>query len=381
MMYRNLYYLFVLAALLPSCSNTTPRIFVVCEENNVGNSIVQWKTQPALQGQVKVFASTDPENIPETTPVASANIADQWTVVVNNDPSKRYYYTLLFDNRYRAHVASRNINMPGTQNFRDLGGYPVYPRHKRIRWGMLYRSAQMDLSNPATVQKLQNLGIRTIIDLRDSTERTPNSLPPDTGLREVNIPIQAGSLKHILEGINSHSICSDTVYRIVERINRHIVSQHASDFRRMFDILSERQNYPVVIHCTTGKGRTGIASALILAALGVNDEIIMDDYCLSKDFFNITTAASYAYHLPASSQEAITTVYSARENFLNAAKDEIERRYGSVDNYLQYAVGLQKKDLKQLRDILLVKDEERVHIGTTRTPLLLSSPALPFLRN
>ena len=76
-------------------------------------------------------------------------------------------------------------------------------------------------------------------------------------------------------------------------------------------------NYPVVIHCSSGKGRTGIASALILASLGVNSDIIMEDYRLSNDYFNIPSASRYAYNLPARSQEAITTVYSAREDFLN----------------------------------------------------------------
>lgn len=356
-MYKNLLNGLTLTMLLSACSGVTPHITVVCEENNVGNSIVQWDTKPALEGRVKIYASTDPESIPEAVPVASANIADQWTTVVSNDPSKRYYFTLLFDDRYRVRVASRNINVPGVQNFRDLGGYPVYPHHKRVRWGMLYRSAQMDLSNPATLQKLRNLGIRTIIDLRDSTERTSVPLPPGSGLQEINIPIHAGNLGHILDGIDKQSIRSDTVYRIVERLNRNIVSRHAQDFRRLFDILLERRNYPIVIHCTTGKGRTGIASALVLAALGVDDESIMDDYNLSKYFFKIAAATSYAYHLPVPSQEALTTIYSTRESFLNAAKDEIERRYGSVDNYLTRAISLQKKEQKRLQDILLVKDE------------------------
>lgn len=358
-MYKKLLNGLTLTLLLSACSGATPRITVVCEENNVGNNIVQWDTKPALQGQVKIYASTDPESIPETVPVASANIADQWTTVVSNDPSKRYYYTLLFDNRYRVRVASRNINVPGVQNFRDLGGYPVYPRHKRVRWGMLYRSAQMDLSNPATVQKLHNLGIRTVIDLRDSAEQhASQAQPADTSLRRMSIPIQVGSLSRILEGIDEQSIRSDTVYRIVERLNRDIVSLHAQEFRRMFDALLVEDNYPLVIHCTTGKGRTGIAAALVLAALGVDDEIIMDDYRLSKYFFNIAAATSYAYRLPVPSQEALTTIYSARESFLNAAKDEVERRYGSVENYLTRAIGLQKKEQKQLQNILLVEDEK-----------------------
>lgn len=120
-------------------------------------------------------------------------------------------------------------------------------------------------------------------------------------------------------------------------------------------MLLDETKYPLVIDCSSGKGRTGIAVALVLATLGVNADIIMDDYRLSNYFFNIPSATQYAYDLPVRSQEAITAIYSARENFLNAAKDEIEKRYGDVDTYLKKGIGLTKEEIKKLQSILLVK--------------------------
>ena len=122
-MYKNLLNLLVLAVLLPSCSGTAPHISVVCEENNVGNCIVKWEMAPLIKGNIKVYASTDPDFIPEDVPVAMADISDLKMTIVTNDPTKRYYYTLLFDDKYRVKIATRNINIPGVQNFRDLGGY------------------------------------------------------------------------------------------------------------------------------------------------------------------------------------------------------------------------------------------------------------------
>ena len=355
-MHKNLLNGLALTMLLSACGGATPHITVVCEENNVGNSIVKWETKPAIEGQVKVFASTDPDRIPEIRPVATADIAAQWATVVTNDPAKRHYYTLLFNDKYRVRVATRNVNVPGVQNFRDLGGYPVYARHKQVRWGMLYRSAQMDLAQPATMDKLNKLGIRTVIDLRDASERPDTSAALPAPPNVVHIPIPVDCLTDILADIDQQRIQPDTIGRIVERINRHIVAANAPAFRQMFDILLDKENYPAVIQCSTGKGRTGIASALVLSALGVNDDDIMTDYRLSR--FNIPTAISYVYELPVRSQEALITLFSARENFLNAAKDEIERTYGSVDEYLTKAVGLQKDELKDLRKILLVDEEK-----------------------
>ncbi len=356
-MYKNLLNGLALTLLLSACGRVTPHITAACEEDSASNSIImKWETRPAIEGEVKVFASTDPDHIRENRPVATAPIANQWMTIANNQPSQRHYYTLLFNDRYRVRVASRTVNVPGVQNFRDLGGYPVYAQHKRIRWGMLYRSARIDLSQPATRDKLNHLGIRTVIDLH-----TPSESPLPAGTlpgqpRVVHIPIPVDCLTDILADIDQQRIQPDTIGRIVERINRHIVAANAPAFRQMFDVLLDKENYPAVIQCSTGKGRTGIASALVLSALGVNDDDIMTDYRLSR--FNIPTAISYVYELPVRSQEALITLFSARENFLNAAKDEIERTYGSVDEYLTKAVGLQKDELKDLRKILLVDEEK-----------------------
>ena len=86
-MYKNLLNLLVLAVLLPSCSGTAPHISVVCEENNVGNCIVKWEMAPLIKGNIKVYASTDPDFIPEDVPVAMADISDLKMTIVTNDPT------------------------------------------------------------------------------------------------------------------------------------------------------------------------------------------------------------------------------------------------------------------------------------------------------
>lgn len=351
-MYKNLLSWLSMILLLPSCSDNSPNISVVCEENNVGNCVIKWETAPLIKGQVKVYASTDPEVITEDIPVAMADISNQQLTIVTNNPEKRYYYLMVFNNQYRVKVAARNINIPGVQNFRDLGGYTA-AEGKNIRWGMLYRSGEINHLQECSFKKLKQIGIKTIIDLR-SNEELANVTPLQKGFHVVHIPIATGSMDGILKDLQQDKIKGDTISRIIKSAYRDLTIHYQSEYKKIIEALLDKQNYPIVFHCSEGKGRTDVVAALILTALGVNADIIMEDYHLSNNYFSIPQAVSkYAYKQPVKSQEAITTLFSTQDDFLNAAKEEIEKNYGDVDTYLKKRLGLNKEKRARLRDILL----------------------------
>lgn len=345
-------YLAAMSLVLASCGGVTPRIDVVCEEDNAGNDVVKWETVPAIEGNVKVYASLSPGRSVGKKPVAMASISRLTVAIPRADSTRRNYYTLVFNGKYHVQVASRNVRIPGIQNFRDIGGYPSANAHKEVRWGMVYRSAKIDSLPEASGRELQNLGIRTVIDLRTPAEAAGNAELPE-GMERHLIPIPVDDMEEIMDDIQEENIKSDTVYRIVERMNRELIGNHTGAYRELFKLLADGGNYPVLIQCSTGKGRTGIAVALLLHALGVDEDLIMADYCLSNVYYDIPASTRFVYRLPTSVQEAVTTMLSARESFLNAAEDEAERRYGSLDAYLRKGIGLEKNEIKKLRSILL----------------------------
>lgn len=354
-MYKQLLGWLTALIICPSCSNNLPNISVVCEEDpkvGRGNCIIKWETTPVLEGKVKIYASTDPEKIPEKNPILTADISDQLATIVISDPTQRYYYKMVFNNRYRVVTASRNAVIPGIQNFRDIGGYPAR-KGKQTRWGMLYRSSQIESLSYSTFKELKNIGVKTVIDLRtvEEVQRTPHL--EEQGFNVVHIPIGIVNSEGLLRSLREGKIRNDSIYRLVLRTNREMVTYYRTEYKKMFEVLEEEDNYPALIICNTGMNRSAIASAMIFSVLGVNDETIMSDYLRSNNFFDIPRASGFGYRMPVSTQEAITTLYSAREEFLNAAKHQIEKNYGNIPTYLDKGLGLTDDDIKKLRNILL----------------------------
>lgn len=344
----------VFALAIASCATSTPMINVVCEENNVGNSVVKWETAPIIEGSVSVYASLNPNSQDRTMPVGKANIADQRMTIVIDNPMQRYYYTMVFSKEYNIKVATRNVNIPTIQNFRDLGGYPSYQNQKNTRWGMLYRSARLDHGEVDCTQQLKDMGIKTIIDLR-----MPDEINHDSKLNKefkvINIPISNKKVDELLHQIERLEANTDSVYNKVALLNRDFITSHTRDIKKIFNVLLDKNIYPAIIESTYGTRRAGLISALILTALGVDSNTIEDDYLLSNMYLNIPSFVRSAYSLPPSAQEALTVLLSARPEFYRSSISEMYRQYGSVAQFLHKAVGLNEKEIKKLQEILLDK--------------------------
>ncbi|MDN0085063.1 tyrosine-protein phosphatase [Crenobacter sp. SG2305] len=243
-------------------------------------------------------------------------------------------------------LRSSPIALDGQTHFRDLGGLPTRQGH-RVKHGVLFRSGELSRLSDSDGQALEGLGIRTVFDLRAESEQqhAPDRLPATIRLRP--IPILQGSFDPtaILQQLKSGDTAA--LDELMPAIYRSLVVDFTLQFRQFFQELAASPG-GILFHCTAGKDRTGLAAALLLAALQVPAELIEQDYLASNASLatlNERIAARFApYGVTLPQLEPLLTV---RSGYLQAAFAEIETRWGNLGRYLDEGLGIDRPALQK----------------------------------
>lgn len=264
----------------------------------------------------------------------------------------------------RAHLKaghhSRIINFKGTCNFRDLGGYPTQ-YGKQVKWGTVYRSDHLGSLTRADLKRFEQLGIQLILDTRTPLERQsrPNRLPGDNPPRTIHFPIEVGnrSIDELKRKVFFGKTDDLDLHDELIQNYKLGVSTHGKEILAMIELLSNPDNLPVLIHCNSGKDRTGIACALLLSALGVPRETIFEDYllsatCMEKMVNRLVVKVKLISLLRADTLQ-LRNMLSTRRVFLQAAFDEMAHLCGSVDDYL-HDIGLTESMREKLLNNICV---------------------------
>jgi protein-tyrosine phosphatase len=133
------------------------------------------------------------------------------------------------------------------------------------------------------------------------------------------------------------------------------LAENNSDyFAKMFDVLLNEKNYPIVFFCPLGQDRSAIATAIILAALDVDRETIINDYLLSNELINYHSVWGDSDTFTPEIQETMTALIRAHKEVITYSFfDRIEKDYGSISNYLEQELKLTAKKREHLKSILL----------------------------
>ena len=222
---------------------------------------------------------------------------------------------------------ARHLALQGASNFRDLGGYPTADG-RSTRWRHIFRSNHLGQLTAADVEIVRALGVRSAFDFRGLEERA-------AGVCVVNeitvhsLPIEPSVVAALRAELARGTLTGAVALELMRESYRNYVRHHTHSFRELFGHLLE-DRAPLVIHCTAGKDRTGFASALILHALGVPDDIIAEDYLLTNRHY--TRDAAAATDLPDDVRDAIGSVEAS---YLAAAFEAVGEEYGDLETYLR----------------------------------------------
>mgnify|MGYP006280523483 CR=1 FL=1 len=131
------------------------------------------------------------------------------------------------------------------------------------------------------------------------------------------------------------------------RVYRAYAIEHADVYRRLFALLLDEANYPLLFHCSAGKGRTDFGAALLLHLLGVAEDDVVQDYLLTNSLWR---GGTHFGDLPEDIRAAVTSVHV---DYLAASFDAIRTEYGSLDRYAEAALGLGLAERQRLHSLLL----------------------------
>ena len=239
----------------------------------------------------------------------------------------------------------RHLPFDGAINLRDLGGYSGRDG-RPLRWGKIYRSGHMAKLSELGQQQLSALGISEIHDFRRPEERQRAPTPALPSMVVEGYDMSIGSVSKFWDYLFAGGMSDQRAFDLVLNSYRSCVADVIPGYRQLFAHLLRPDDGATLFHCAAGKDRTGMAAALILSALEVPREQIFEDYMLTQNYFDSEVLMGLIEeHLRNAGatdwQRSWLVPYCAvYPEYLEAYFDSVEEHSGSVQNYLERALGV-----------------------------------------
>src|SRR6185312_749050 len=199
-----------------------------------------------------------------------------------------WYFTLKPDHGDALTIADCGLHLASAPNFRDLGGLRTADG-RWVRMALLYRSDQLNRLTEPDLAALDALHLATIYDFRTDRERQAGPDKTPSGAHEVVADVLADQKvptdKDMANPTALKQYAAGGAASFADGY-RHFVSSPvaAKAYHEFLAGLADRRTYPAVFHCTGGKDRTGWGAAIVLSALGVPRQAIIDDYMASTRY-------------------------------------------------------------------------------------------------
>lgn len=263
----------------------------------------------------------------------------------------------------QAPAPGTGIRVATLPNLRDLGGYPA-SGGRSVRRGKLYRSVLLVHLSDEDLKQVEKLGLKTVFDLRTKAEF---DAAPDReiGCRSVNLDVIAAregegpaSLLAKMDDPEaiSAALTGGRGAEMMRTAYRELIELPSANraYRTLFEALAEDDSLPALVHCTTGKDRTGWAAASILLFLGVSEQDVYHDYLLTNDQLLPALEPMLRQFESAGGDPAVLKpVIGVDRSYLATAIDLMNEKYGSIEGYMRKGLELDDDVLDALRSRLL----------------------------
>lgn len=258
------------------------------------------------------------------------------------------------------------LKLDGTFNTRDLGGYKGF-QGKTIKYHRIYRSDDLFKLTQKDIKILQNIGLKTIVDFRNTAEREsrpdkyiPNTkyyvLAPDddtAALASADIKSDKNKIDKLIRQDES-GILDISIDHLKQSMIGFVTNDKSKKiFGELLKLLISEPNNVVIEHCRGGKDRTGFGTAVILIALGVDEETVISDYLLTNKYNQSRNKRRMLqYEQYTSNQNVLNYLASAmttRKEVIVAGLEKMKEVSGSLENYLIEELNVTSVELERIR--------------------------------
>ena len=240
------------------------------------------------------------------------------------------------------------LRLEGTPNFRDLGGLATVDG-RVTRSGVLFRSSALEELSSRDVRLLiDDIGLRTVIDLRSDDDREIAHSLLDTPVRYINLPISRGGPTTSLERPMGADGRVD-----MPRIYRMYIETSAPS---IIEIIAELTSgaTPALFHCAAGKDRTGVVAAILLSAVGVTRDAVIADFMETEPV--LADIIAYLQRRPAYADIVLRFPPGTMDvdpKFISDFLDDVDRTYGGMFTWLTEHAGVSPESVARLEQLLV----------------------------
>ena len=251
---------------------------------------------------------------------------------------------------------------PHIINFRDAGGCPG-AGGRLVKKGLVFRGSHLNGAADDDMAKLAALNIGLVFDLRSVHEagERPDRVPAGAQYRRVSgVPSMDHSARESLswDELIVHLSSSDEALTAAETFQYGVYAEMirtSEAFKALLGELLTHPGRPVFVHCSAGKDRTGVATAILLTLLGVSHDDVLADYLLSagNPMPEAPALRERVSSMDPRIAKLITTMLTVSPWQLDLAFSEIDKAWGSWDGYVRDGLWLTEDDVTALREAML----------------------------